>query len=82
MSGATSQYFDSHGFYIWERPALRKRARPLYPTYGNHPDVNVATPLFPHPLHQNNCLFYSNKAGNPPTSSSSFYVLGFCESSP
>ncbi len=82
VSGAISQYFDSHGFYIWEGPLSRKRVRPLYPTYGTSYDVNNATPLFPHPLHQNNCLFYSNKAGTGPTNPSSFYVLGFCESVP
>jgi hypothetical protein len=82
VTGATSQFIDSHGFYIWERPVGRKKVRPLYPIYGNNFDVNVATPLFPHPLHANNCLFYSNKAGDGATNPSPFYVLGFCESVP
>jgi hypothetical protein len=81
-SGPTAQYVDALGFFIWERPAIRKKVRPLYPIYGNSPDINIAAQLFPHPAHQNNCFFYSNKAGNPPANFSSFYVLGYCESAP
>lgn len=81
-SGPTSQFLDALGFYRWERPANRKKVRPLYPIYGNHFDFQTATQLFPHPSHQNNCFFYSNKAGNPPASFSSFYVIAYCESVP
>jgi hypothetical protein len=81
-SAQTSQYFDSHGFYQWEGPVSRKKQRPMYPSYGTHYDSSAGTQLFPHPLHQNNCFFYSDKEGYSRITPSAFYVAAVCESTP
>lgn len=83
LSGATSQYQDSSGYYRWERPANRKRLRPIHPIYGSHYDLYSASnvQLFPHPTNLNDCFFYLDKAGTVVAVGRAFYVSGFCEPS-
>lgn len=79
-SGPTYQYTDGPGFFRWERPTANKRPRPLYPIYGNRPDIYDSTnqQLFLHPTDQSNCFFYLNKQGTIPASTQPYYVNGYC----
>lgn len=80
QSGETEQYTDGPGYFRWQRPANRKRPRPLYPIYGSSFDINSPTnvQLFPHPMNQIDCSFYLNKQGTIPATNQPFYVNGFC----
>ncbi|SEU37140.1 Hint domain-containing protein [Stigmatella erecta] len=88
LSGLTYQYTDGDGFFRWERPLARKKARPLYPTFGSQGDIYSPSnqQLFPHPSQvidgsPLNCSFYLNQAGTIPATGMSFYVNGYCEAS-
>ncbi|ADO72737.1 hypothetical protein [Stigmatella aurantiaca] len=88
QSGATSQHTDGDGFFRWERLASRKKARPLYPTFGNQGDIYSPTnkQLFPHPSQvvdgsPLNCGFYFNQAGTLSAAGNNFFVNGYCEAS-
>jgi hypothetical protein len=82
LSGATSQATDADGYMKWSRPANRKRARPLYPTFGSTP--NLADPtnvqLWPHPSLAT-CDLYSTSNAQAGSQQVTFYVNGYCESS-
>jgi hypothetical protein len=72
------------GFQKWTETSDKELLRPNYPTFGNNVDINLATPLFPHPSYDpSNCGLYLDQAGTQPanTSVSGFYVNGFCTSS-
>ncbi|WP_375765579.1 Hint domain-containing protein [Archangium gephyra] len=78
LSANSTQSVDTLGFYKWTRPDLRKRARPLYPTFGTSPDINSGAQIFPHPTLAN-CTLYSDPNGITPVGA--FYVNGYCEAS-
>jgi hypothetical protein len=84
LSGPTSQFTDALNYFRWERPIARKRARPLYPTYGSQADINSASNVQLYAsTNPTDCTFYLNAARTipAPTSTYSYYVNGFCESS-
>ena len=67
------------GYWKWSHTAAR--ARPLYPSYENTPVAGSGTQLFPHPTLAD-CRLYTDTAGaNPIPTTSSFYVIAYCESS-
>jgi hypothetical protein len=82
LSGATTQTTDPWGYKKWERPANRKRPRPLYPTFGS--TANLADPtnvqLWPHPT-QATCDLYSTNNAQVGSQQVTFYVNGYCEAS-
>ncbi len=72
------------GFQRWDGPAALALPRPMYPTFGNNSDINVAVQLFPNPTYNPaDCTLYTDAAGThrADTSVSGFYVNGFCTSS-
>jgi len=72
------------GFQRWDGPAGLALPRPMYPTFGNNSDINVAVQLFPNPTYNpNDCNLYTDAAGThrADTSASGFNVNGFCTSS-
>jgi hypothetical protein len=83
LSGGTSQSTDTWGYNKWTRDATRKRARPLYPTFGTTADLNDATnyQLWPHPTNTSDCSLYSSATGTVSSMSSTYYVNGYCEAS-
>jgi hypothetical protein len=74
LAGGTTQALDAQGFYKWARASMRPR--PLYPTFGTSPDINLATQLYPHPYLANCQLYYDQNGTIPATA---FYVNAFCE---
>jgi hypothetical protein len=80
--GPTAQGKDTSNFWQWWRDASRKKARPLYPTFGSESNINSATnkQLFPHPTLAN-CTLYLDKNGTQPATGYNFYVNGYCEAS-
>ncbi|MDY7230324.1 cell surface protein [Hyalangium rubrum] len=88
LSGPTSQFTDGDGYYRWERQLARKKARPLYPTFGSEYDIYSATnkQLWPHPSQlitgsALNCNLYLNQAGTVLATGYNFFVNGYCEAS-
>jgi hypothetical protein len=79
FNGMTSQTLVG-GFWKWTRP--RSLPRPTYPIFGNNPDLNFATPLYPHPTLAD-CRLYTDKAGTSPIdpATTPFYVNAYCVSS-
>jgi hypothetical protein len=83
LSGGTSQSTDAWGYTKWARDATRKRARPLYPTFGttaNLADANNRQ-LWPHPTSTSDCNLYTSATGSVSTVSTTYYVNGYCEAS-
>jgi hypothetical protein len=83
LSGGTTQSLDTWGYNKWTRDATRKRARPLYPTFGTTADLSDASnhQLWPHPTDTNDCGLYSSATGTVSSMSSTYYVNGYCEAS-
>ena len=78
-NGPTNQ-FTVNTFKKWTRVNLLPR--PTYPIFGNNPDLNFATPLYPHPTLAD-CRLYTDKNGAQPINpaTTSFYVNAYCVSS-
>jgi hypothetical protein len=71
--GATAGY--------WKWSHTTQRARPLYPSFENTPVAGSGTQLFPHPTLAD-CRLYTDTGGlNPVPTTSSYYVIAYCESS-
>jgi hypothetical protein len=71
------------GFQKWTESATLALARPVYPTFGNNLDINVAIPLFPNPNYALlDCKLYTDAAAThvANTSVTGFYVNGYCSS--
>jgi hypothetical protein len=83
LSGATSQSVDALGYQKWSRPDLRKRPRPLYPTFGTTANLSdgANVQLWPSPTNADDCNLYTGSAGAPAPVAANFYVNGYCESS-
>lgn len=88
QSGPTSQYSDGDGYFRWERPVARKKARPLYPTFGSLYDIYDPNnkQLWPHPSqlvpgNPLNCNLYLNSAGTVLATGYNYFVNGYCEAS-
>ncbi|MDY7228823.1 cell surface protein [Hyalangium rubrum] len=88
LYGPTSQFMDGNGYYRWERPLARKKARPLYPTFGSEDDIDSTTnkQLWPHPSQlvdgsALNCNLYLNQAGTVLATGYNFFVNAYCEAS-
>jgi hypothetical protein len=83
LSGGTTQSQDAWGYNKWSRDATRKRARPLYPTFGTTANLGDAnnTQLWAHPTNTNDCNLYSSATGTVSTMSTTYYVNGYCEAS-
>jgi hypothetical protein len=72
------------GFQIWTGPTPLLLPRPMYQTFGNNSDINVATQLFPNPTYNPaDCNLYTDAAGThlANTSVTGFFVNGYCTSS-
>ncbi|WP_375765583.1 Hint domain-containing protein [Archangium gephyra] len=82
LSGGTSQGTDTWGYQKWSRADTRKRARPLYPTFGSTSDLANASnvQLWPHPTLAD-CNLYADRAGSMVAQASTYYVNGYCEAS-
>ncbi|WP_169796452.1 Hint domain-containing protein [Chondromyces crocatus] len=74
--GGTSQTTDALMFFKWTKVPAKKRARPLYPTFGSNPNVSLGKTLKPN-AGLTNCNLYDDKG----VATSTFYVNGYCESS-
>jgi hypothetical protein len=73
------QTLDANGFFRWTKDPWRKRTRPYYPVYGNQYDAASGIQLFTHPTLAD-CSLYTSQGGG--TTSTTFYVSGFCEALP
>ncbi len=82
LNGPTNQTLDSNGYWEWSRPLSRKKARPLYPTFGSTSNINSTSnkQLFPHPMLAD-CNFYLDRYGTQPATGYDFYINGYCEAS-
>ena len=82
LNGPTSQTLDANGYWEWSRALSRKKARPLYPTFGSLYDINSPSnkQLFPHPMLAD-CNFYLDRYGTQPATGYDFYINGYCEAS-
>lgn len=81
QSGGTTQSTDGFGYKQWTRPDARKRARPLYPTFGTTSEITDSTnhQLVPS-SNDADCTLYA-VSGGAATASSTYYVNGYCEAS-
>jgi hypothetical protein len=88
---------DPFGYQKWTGPALPSPlvlVRPMYPTFGNSSNINVATQLFTPPMtcnasdvctvnNPNDCRLFTDAGGVTAanTSVTGFFVNGYCVSS-
>lgn len=76
---------DVNGFQKWSKSTLLNQ--PQYPTFMDNVDINSSAALFPNPKYlqddYSDCTFYKDINGTQPasTSTSGFYVSGWCTSS-
>lgn len=71
------------GFQKWTESSTLALTRPTYPIFGNSPDINAATQLYPNPNYSLlDCRFFTNAAGTvlANTSTTGFYVNAYCDS--
>jgi hypothetical protein len=70
-------------FQKWTQSSTLALTRPTYPIFGNSADINIATPLYPHPNYSLlDCRFYTDRGGVTlaNTSTTGFYVNAYCDS--
>jgi len=83
-ASAYSAANDALGFQKWSGIASLALPRPMYPTFGNNLDINVAVQLFPNPSYNPaDCNLYTDPAGKVvyTPGSQGFFVNGYCTSS-
>jgi hypothetical protein len=81
--GPISATTDAVGFQKWSEPDSFRLIRPLYPTFGNNADINVASQLFPNPNYSLlDCNLYTDQTGTnrADTSVTGLFVNGYCTS--
>jgi len=79
--GPISATTDAGGFQKWTESDSFRLTRPLYPTFGNNADINVASQLFPNPNYSLlDCNLYTDAAGThrADTSVTGFFVNAYC----
>jgi len=82
-NGPISATTDAGGFQVWSEASTLRLARPLYPTFGNNADINVANQLFPNPNYSlMDCNLYTDAAAThrADTSVTGFFVTAYCTS--
>jgi len=74
---------DAGGFQKWTEVNTLLLPRPLYPTFGNNADINLATQLYPNPNYSlADCNLYADIAATirVDTSATGFFVNAYCTS--
>jgi hypothetical protein len=74
LNGPIGQYYEGNGFSKWL--PYRSRPLPLYPVFGNGPDIESNIQIFP-VSGLGSCTLYADRLGITPVST--FYVNGFCQ---
>lgn len=81
--GPTDATTVAGGFQKWTRQNQLMLNRPTYPTFGNNADMNLSTPLYPHPNYSLlDCNFYTDQIAQhrADTSVTGFYLNAYCTS--
>jgi hypothetical protein len=82
LSGATNTSTDAWGYQKWERPSNRRKARPIYPTFGTTANIGDATNRQLFPLTSlADCNLYTTPTGGVAAVTNTYYVNGYCEAS-
>jgi len=71
------------GFQKWTGRTQLLLPRPTYPVFGNNADMNLSTPLYPHPNYSLlDCNFYTDQTAThrADTSVTGFYLNAYCTS--